>query len=670
MSAQHAFDYHAAFSRTLGWVTTLELQQLRHKRVAIAGAGGVGGVHLLTLARLGIGAFNIADLDTFELANFNRQAGAMMSTLGQPKVEVMATMARDINPELDLRVFPGGINAGNVEDFLHDVDLYIDALDFFAFEARTAVFAACARLDIPAITVAPLGMGAALINFLPGQMTFEQYFGIAGKSDADKTARFLVGLAPGTPLRHYLIEPHRSDTPHRRGPSTPMSVQLCAGVAGSEAVKILLKRGRTWPAPHSITYDAFLNRHIHCWRPGGRYNPYTRLQVWLVSRYIQHQAAIAKKSGPAQSDASQDTMSRILDLARWAPSGDNEQPWRFEVRSETRLVVHFLNQHADNLYNYAGRPSLISLGCLAENLRLAASRHGWSMAWQYQPQPPGGLLQVDFDRDAAQRTEPLCEFIALRSVDRRPYRRVALETRQKLALEQALGDEFRVCWLEGTRARWQCSRLNASASRIRQGLPEAIRVHRRILDWDHDYSTDRIPVRAVGVSAPTRGIMQWVMRQQKRAEFMLGQLPGGTLAAQLEMELLPGMQCAAHFMLVRNAPAEPDDPSASIRTGMALQRFWLTATKVGLALHPSVATLCFAYYGHHQASFSRDASALPRARRLALRFDRMCLENNVIPELVVFLGRIGTPLPQPAHSRSVRMPLADLMMENSTPNPG
>ena len=49
------FDYHAAFSRNLGWVTETEQDILRSKRVAIAGLGGVGGSHLLTLTRLGVG---------------------------------------------------------------------------------------------------------------------------------------------------------------------------------------------------------------------------------------------------------------------------------------------------------------------------------------------------------------------------------------------------------------------------------------------------------------------------------------------------------------------------------------------------------------------------------------------------------------------------------------
>src|SRR5437870_7814832 len=100
-----AFNYEEAFSRNIGWVTEAEQQVLRGKRVAIAGLGGVGGVHLLTLARLGIGKFNIADFDRFDLANFNRQIGATMPTLGRSKVEVLATMAKEINPELEIQTF-------------------------------------------------------------------------------------------------------------------------------------------------------------------------------------------------------------------------------------------------------------------------------------------------------------------------------------------------------------------------------------------------------------------------------------------------------------------------------------------------------------------------------------------------------------------------------------
>ena len=108
------FRYHDAFARNLGWLRAEEQESLRARRVAIAGMGGVGGNHLLALARLGVGAFTIADLDRFDLPNLNRQGGAFLSTMGKPKAETLAAMARDINPELRFRVFPEGVTPANL----------------------------------------------------------------------------------------------------------------------------------------------------------------------------------------------------------------------------------------------------------------------------------------------------------------------------------------------------------------------------------------------------------------------------------------------------------------------------------------------------------------------------------------------------------------------------
>ena len=281
------FSYQDAFARNQGWLAAHEQEILRHKRVAIAGMGGVGGVHLTTLARLGIGNFNVADFDEFTIANFNRQAGAFVSTLGKPKIEVMAAQALDINPEIKLKKFPEGINSGNMGAFLDSVDLYIDGLDFFAFSAREAVFAACAERGIPAITAAPLGMGAALMVFRPGSMGFEDYFGWAGATDDEKALRFAIGVAPAFLHRSYLVDPSVVDLAAKRGPSTGMACQICAGVAATAALKILLKRGQVLAAPHGLQFDAYRNRLVHTWRPGGHRNPLQRLAIAIGRRQFK-----------------------------------------------------------------------------------------------------------------------------------------------------------------------------------------------------------------------------------------------------------------------------------------------------------------------------------------------------------------------------------------------
>lgn len=281
-----SFIYDEAFSRNIGWLTRQEQDRLRHKRVAIAGLGGVGGVHLLTLCRLGIGKFNLADFDTFDLANFNRQAGAMVSTLGQNKLDVMIRQALDINPELEIKGFVDGVTADNLDIFLDGVDLYIDGLDFFAFEARQKVFAACAAKGIPAVTAAPLGMGAAVLNFLPGGMSFDDYFCLNEGTEAEKPLRFLMGLAPAHLQMGYLADPSAVDLANRKGPSTIMACQLCAGVAATEALKILLSRGPVRAAPRGYHFDAYRNKLALTWRPGGNRNPWQRFLIALAKRKL------------------------------------------------------------------------------------------------------------------------------------------------------------------------------------------------------------------------------------------------------------------------------------------------------------------------------------------------------------------------------------------------
>ena len=281
-----AFSYSQAFSRNIGWVTEQEQEVLRQKRVAIAAMGGVGGIHLLTLVRLGIGAFNIADFDSFDIVNFNRQVGATVSSIGKPKVDVLAAMAKDINPEVDIKVFPKGVDKSNLSDFLAGADAYIDGLDFFAFSARQATFAASASYGVPAIPAAPVGMGAALLNFLPGKMSFEEYFLGGDLPDDEKALRFLVGLAPLGLHRPYLVDPSAVNLAEQRGPSSIMGCQLCAGVAATETLKILLRRGKVLAAPHGFQFDAYRNKLVRTWRPAGNAHPLQRIALKIGMRQI------------------------------------------------------------------------------------------------------------------------------------------------------------------------------------------------------------------------------------------------------------------------------------------------------------------------------------------------------------------------------------------------
>ncbi len=276
------FDYDKGFSRNIGWVTRGEQARLREVRVAIAGLGGVGGAHLLTLCRLGLSRFNISDFDDFDIHNLNRQAGAFMPFMGKPKLETLAKLAADINPEVDLRLFPRGVQPDNVDEFLQDVDIYVDGLDFFALPARRMVFAKCREKGIPVLTAAPLGIGTALLYFSPTGMSAEDYFKWEGHDLQEQYARFIAGLSPAMLNRNYLVVPEAVNFKERRGPSTIMACDLCAGVMGASVLKVLLKRGSLRAAPWGMHFDAYHQKLKFTWRPLGNSNPLQQMLLKFI----------------------------------------------------------------------------------------------------------------------------------------------------------------------------------------------------------------------------------------------------------------------------------------------------------------------------------------------------------------------------------------------------
>lgn len=280
------FDYKQAFSRNIGWVTPAEQETLRQKKVAIAGMGGVGGSHLIVLSRLGIGKFHIADLDVFEQPNFNRQYGAAMSTINAPKAATMARTIKDINPEIEVTNFDHGVTLDNLDQFLEGVDIYVDSLDIFALDIRRAVFARCYEKGIPTITAAPMGMGTAFLVFMPGKMSFEDYFCLEGYDFEDQIIKFVIGVSPTVQQRHYLVDRSSVNFLKKKVPSTAMGIEIAAGVACTNVLKILLGRGQVICAPHGLHFDAYRNRLVKSWRPFGNRHPLQRLMFWYVKRLL------------------------------------------------------------------------------------------------------------------------------------------------------------------------------------------------------------------------------------------------------------------------------------------------------------------------------------------------------------------------------------------------
>ncbi len=132
------------------------LDRLRGAHVAVIGVGGVGSWTVEGLARSGVGALTLIDLDDLCITNTNRQLPALDGNLGRPKVDALAERVRLINPACVVSPVTEYITAANAARLLEPAfDLVVDAIDGTTNKAE--LIAACVRLGKRCVTVGGAG---------------------------------------------------------------------------------------------------------------------------------------------------------------------------------------------------------------------------------------------------------------------------------------------------------------------------------------------------------------------------------------------------------------------------------------------------------------------------------------------------------------------------------
>ena len=392
--------FSEAFSRNIGLFAKHEQLQLANARVAIPGMGGVGGVHLVTLVRSGIGKFKIADFDDYEPVNINRQFGATIPALGRAKIEVMKEQALVINPYIEIDLFNQGIDALNIDAFLEGVDVVLDGLDFFNFSIRRLLFKKAAEKGIYVITAGPMGFSSAMLVFSPYGMGFDEYFNISDDmEDRDKYLSFALGLSP-SPTHIKYMNLKKVDLDSKAGPSLSIGCQICSGMAATEAIKIILGKPGLKSVPFYCQFDPYLRKFKKGRLFLGNKNPFQKIKMRIVKyilkknkpgylRQIPEAPINSNNNGPI----SDDVLNFLLEAGIQAPSGDNVQPWKFSKSKNTISI--YLDHEADrSFFNINQIASIISCGAVIENIKIAALKVGLSTRIEYLPKKQQGNLMA------------------------------------------------------------------------------------------------------------------------------------------------------------------------------------------------------------------------------------------------------------------------------------
>ena len=144
------------FERTALILGDEGMSRLSESRVAVFGVGGVGGHCVHALARAGVGAIDVFDDDVVSESNINRQAVALTSTVGMPKVEAIRDQILDINPLAKVtchRLFYTPECADEID--LSVYSYVVDAID--TVKAKVELISRCKALGVPVISAMGAG---------------------------------------------------------------------------------------------------------------------------------------------------------------------------------------------------------------------------------------------------------------------------------------------------------------------------------------------------------------------------------------------------------------------------------------------------------------------------------------------------------------------------------
>lgn len=156
--------YHDIFLRNYGVINEQEQALLANAKVTVVGAGGVGGITLISLARMGFGHIHVIDMDVFEHSNINRQMLSGISRIGRSKALCAEETLKDINPQIQVRVTQTQVVEENAEHLFSGSHVIVDATDNLV--SRVIIHRAAQRMHIPSVWI------AVTPPFRGGVMTF------------------------------------------------------------------------------------------------------------------------------------------------------------------------------------------------------------------------------------------------------------------------------------------------------------------------------------------------------------------------------------------------------------------------------------------------------------------------------------------------------------------
>lgn len=168
-------------------------EKLLNSCVLIIGAGGLGSPAAMYLAAAGVGTIGIADADTVDLSNLQRQIIHTTKDRGRDKVQSAKETMASINPDVTVNTYKIFVDSDNIYDLIRDYDFVLDCTD--NFKSKFLINDACVKGKKPFVHAGVMGFQGQLMTYVPEMGPC--YRCIFEEPPSEPHAKGVVGAAVG-----------------------------------------------------------------------------------------------------------------------------------------------------------------------------------------------------------------------------------------------------------------------------------------------------------------------------------------------------------------------------------------------------------------------------------------------------------------------------------------
>jgi molybdopterin/thiamine biosynthesis adenylyltransferase len=625
--------HRVRLDRNRNKITLEEQDKLGRLKIGVVGLS-VGHVIAHTLALEGLcGELRLADFDTLELSNLNRIPATVLD-LSVNKAIVAARRIGEVDPYVEVKVTTSGVSAATLDGFLDGLDVVIEECD--SLDVKLLVREAARLRRIPVI-METSDRGMLDIERFDLEPDRPPFHGLVEDLRAEDVAN--LSTHDKVPFVLRILEPHQ------------LSARMAASMAEIDETV------GTWP---QLAGDVTLGgatvaaavRHLGRGEelPSGR----VRVDLHGALRSIRepHAIPLIVDSPPAtEPSIPDDFVEMVAVAANLAPSGGNTQPWRFEA-DDRELRLYLLRERTSTL-DLSYRGSYLAIGAALFNARVAAAARGrlGPIELSSVTTPDELVARLHFGADIDLTIADLFPELWRRRTNRHHGTPGAISESAIASLRNAVESEGArlTCALDPSVIA-TCAALLAESDRLRNLSPWLHQEMMSELRWPgYDDLSTGIDVRTLELDAGDIA----KLAVARRADIMeqLAAWNAGRALGDITRERVQSSSAIAVVTVER------DDPAAYVRAGGAVERLWLQAQQLGLAVQPVSPVFIYAteeadYRTLMPAPFSESLTQLASSFRATL---------GITPDarlgLVLRLHYAPTPT-----FRSARLPIADVLV--------